>query len=121
MLTGWECYLWLKLDTIITALTLIGIGLPAFFVIKALLSEENQKISKPSKLTIYLASVIGAICLFLAVVIPSTKEFAAIYILPKLTSNPHVVKELKTSSSRTCCKLLLSYTNQLLKEVEKSD
>ena len=119
MLTGWECYLWLKLDTIILVLTLIGIGLPTFFVIKPSLFEED--ISKPSKSRIYLVSVIGAICLLLAIVIPDRKEFAAIYILPKLTSNPHVVEELKTSSSRTCCKLLLSYTNQLLKEVEESD
>ncbi len=85
MLTWWQVYLWTRLDGIL-GICIVGatIFLVSLFLYVSISGEFGWK-----KMKIYFIAqlIIGLVFLFLAIAIPTSGDFALIYVLPKITNN----------------------------------
>jgi hypothetical protein len=91
MITSWDIYWITRLDSIqaffVVSVFIIGSALLAFLV---LLFAEDCWDEHGGK---YFAGVAIFLCMLVGgILTPSTKEFAAIYLIPKITSNEQVQK-----------------------------
>ena len=105
-----QTYLWLKLDAIQNALECIGIIGSTFTIVLTLaFSIENKKMLYGLFLLILFLPMI-----ILGMLMPNTKQFAVMYILPKIT-NEETLNTVKTESF-DIYKMAKKYLENKLKE-----
>ena len=102
MITSWDIYWITRLDAIIGLLVVliiigmvVGILGNVWYVcwIKDYCKKEEESIHWKRVKRIVIADVICILCFCLGLCfIPSTKEFAAIYLIPKIANNEQVKK-----------------------------
>jgi len=100
MITSWDIYWITRLDSasfVLAAVFIISIiAIVVLLIARACLAEPyyawekkfNAEWLTPLKITLAMAMLSGFISLF----IPTTKEFAAIYLIPKIANNEQVQK-----------------------------
>lgn len=96
MISAWEVYLFTRLDAVSTAIEvfmilsgILAIGLCCFSI--AATVEEMNCAATLRK----FAKIVSATCLcliILKVAVPTTNQFAVIYLLPKIANNEQVQK-----------------------------
>lgn len=91
MITAWDIYLLTRLDGVLTALAvllLISASILGGWALTEMLECSFDEIKKPfiKYLTIWLC------VFFFGMLIPNSKEIAAMYLLPKVVNNEEVQK-----------------------------
>lgn len=99
MITGWEIYYILKLDSLVKFCVVFSIcfGLFAFVSAIAWLENNNEQkyeIAKTCKKRFFKAIIVFFVVLFITLVIPTTKEMAMIKVIPAIV-NSEAVDTLK--------------------------
>jgi hypothetical protein len=91
MITSWDIYWITRLDSIcvVAAVTWIALGIIMAVVIGPVLIEGKWD---SAKRFFRVGVVVACSALFIGVFTPSTKEFAAIYLIPKIANNEQVQK-----------------------------
>jgi len=118
-LTWWQVYLWLKLDALQDVFGVGAILLTVFLTLSLIgmvisMSEENED---DLNMFFRIFKKLGILCILfwsLFALTPNTKEFATIYILPKI-ANSKAVQEIFKSSDKIS-QLLLKYSKLELQE-----
>lgn len=105
MITSWSIYWITRLDSLNCFFASSGVVLLILFI--AFVSwiwplhidntinydeEESQEKYKRYKRSMIWGISIGVLFLFISVFIPTTKEFAAIYLIPKIANNEQITK-----------------------------
>lgn len=100
MITSWEVYWLMRLDAVngvcITIIALGGIALilPCIhYFVEDYFDEDDEHAGKKRTKRL-IRSIVGAMCIsgFIALFVPTTKEAAVIYLLPKIANNEQVQK-----------------------------
>lgn len=100
MISAWEVYLFTRLDAIhviagaaivMAAIGLLLFGIHYFFEDMWERDDDNKEKKKTVK-TIKRLVAVAISGLLVCVIIPSTKEAAVIYLLPKIANNEQVQK-----------------------------
>lgn len=103
-MSEWSLYLMLKLDTIRCILIVLGFCCLAFLLVLCAIiamyvhdynydHSENEQISFKKHIITYhpkLIVIIGITIIIFGNLIPTTKQIAAIYIVPRITQNEKV-------------------------------
>jgi len=97
MITPMQMYWLLKLDDIITGCALMCVLLVGCVLLSALafcyakdIEKENKKVGKYASIA-FLLSVMGLVFFSVVTVfLPSTKQMAAIYVIPAIVNNEKV-------------------------------
>lgn len=89
-MSAWEVYLFTRLSAvnIISVILLVVFGLTGFLLTLFGFIEEEPEQKKLGKWSLFIAGI----SMLLLVIIPTTKEAAAIYLIPKLINNEQVQK-----------------------------
>ena len=121
-MTHFEIYLLTRLDSvdcafaIIFGITLIPLFLSVFAFINGKAAGCEERVGIAKKGIVRCVLVIGC-CMFLDILIPSTKEAAFIYAVPKMM-NSEIAKELP-SEMKEIKDLALEYVREQLAEKAK--
>ena len=123
-LTAWQVYLWLKLDDLDLLLSLAAFACFGYafivFVVGINLAEYWEEFTDfIKKFKLKLSLFMMLIFFVLDVLLPSTKQFALIYVLPKI-ANSKTVQSLLTDSDDVGT-LLVKYAKQELKHKVKEE
>jgi H+/Cl- antiporter ClcA len=99
MITGWEIYYILKLDSLVGFCVVFSIcfGLFAFLSACAWIANSNEQryeTAEKCKKRFFKATIVFFVALFIALVIPTTKEIAIIKVIPAI-ANSEAVDTLK--------------------------
>lgn len=95
-MTGFETYLFLKLDTISSGVVFVGIFVMLLALMLAVIFADNESISFSAKLKRFVIPfVFGMLVIFMGVMVPSTKEAMIIYAVPTISEYVKNSKELK--------------------------
>jgi len=118
-LTSWQVYLWLKLDNLnllfgFAACFCFLYALAVLLLASGTADHWEEFLDLARKLRFKLAVLFSVLFFVLYIFLPSTKQFALIYILPKV-ANSKTVHALLTEGDDTG-KLLIQYAKQ---ELEK--
>jgi len=91
MISSWDIYWITRLDAIclVAAVTWIAIGIVMAVVIVPVLIEGMWG---KAKRFFKVSMIVACSALFIGIFTPSTKEFAAIYLLPKIANNEQIQK-----------------------------
>ena len=103
MITSWDIYWITRLDSLSVFFSIAGFGTLTIFIcfvswiVPMILNDpwdrdEKEKYWKPYKKSMVWGITVGTICAFIGVFIPTTKEFAAIYLIPKIANNEQMQK-----------------------------
>ncbi len=123
-LNWWQIYLWLKLDTMQDFCFCFPVFVVVFiciyvFIFGNLLEDTNRVLkffkSKLLKILIFLSIIF----LILGGFLPSSKQFALIYVLPKIV-NSKTVQEIFNDTDETMT-LLLKYAKEELRDKLKEN
>lgn len=92
MITSWDIYWITRLDAIVGVLILAAVLLPVAVFVLAFYGDVRH-----DKCSYYKTGIVRCCVVFIAVVllstfVPSTKQFAAIYLIPKIANNEQVQK-----------------------------
>lgn len=93
MITSWDIYWITRLDSVCMFLIAIGFVLLMLIIFFPLIAEVALELEKQSivKCELLLSASLLLVCLC-GVFVPSTKEFAAIYLIPKIANNEQMQK-----------------------------
>lgn len=89
MITAWQTYWLTRMDALVAAVAVAG---GASITVSIIVMILKEKIIKESQFGIFF----GIILMLLSVFIPTTKDMAAILIIPKITNAIENSEQLKT-------------------------
>lgn len=126
MISGWAVYLILKLDAIrgVFVAGTITSGVIAAILVVMLVSyrlTEDYPEDRDRRIVTYLfrnilkAASVFLLCLITTVLIPTTRQFALIYIIPKVVNSDFVQKDIP-AESRELYELGKDMLKQTIKE-----
>lgn len=92
MITSWDIYWITRLDSINMFLILFGLFLPFTILFWMWTGDEKENDELYYRKSIFSTIAISIIFLSSACFLPSTKEAAAIYLIPKIVNNQQVQK-----------------------------
>ena len=117
-MTALGVYLWLMLDNLIALFVVIAIfslAVSMFLAVVVYIEEEHR--FKPA---LKKSFIIGCIFTMLFVFTPSSKQFALIYVLPKLSKSEYV-KQISSLGKKDLKLLLELADKELQRRIEQLD
>ena len=121
-MTGWEVYLWLKLDTLcdfFVGMFSVGTGMIIFTFIAILMLDAENRFTSNAKRIAKRIILIMLPFLFVGLIgtifMPTTKQYAVVYALPKI-ANSEAVEQLP----RDALKIIRLKMDEWVEETEAS-
>lgn len=120
MITGWEIYYILKLDSLVGFCVVFSICFGLFAFVSAIAwivnnNEQRYETAKNCKKRFFQATIVFFVALFIALVIPTTKEMAMIKVIPAI-ANSEAVDTLK-GDAKDLYNLGIKATKEKLKKI----
>lgn len=120
---GWQVWLWLRLDAVHKVADVFT-GVFGMFCLFALIAVafckyevENPKLVKTAKRVALSCLCCMCLCLFVFVAVPTTKQAAAIYMIPKITKSEFVAEELP-EDAKQIYRIFKTWIKEHVKEEE---